>query len=95
MQYCDGKANPQNLIILAFILPYKHGIQLRVNDINKNAESLTKGLQQTQNFQQMYLLWVVLKALIFVPLYTAAPYLSLQIDKDVLLNSLFVILLRK
>jgi hypothetical protein len=47
MQYCDGKANPQNLIILAFILPYKHGIQLCVNDTNKNAESLTKGLQQT------------------------------------------------
>jgi hypothetical protein len=58
MQYCDGKANPQNLIILAFILPYKHGIQLRVNDINKNAESLTKGLQQTQNYQQIYLLWI-------------------------------------
>jgi len=56
MQYRDGKANPRNLIILAFILPYKHGIQLLVNDINKNAESLTKGMQQTQNYQQIYLL---------------------------------------
>jgi len=61
MQYCDGKANPQNLIILAFSLPYKHGIQLRVNDINKNADSLTKGMQQTQNYQQIYLLWISFK----------------------------------
>ena len=65
MQYCDGKANPQNLIILAFILPYKHGTQLRVNDINKNAESLTKGMQQTQNYQQIYLFWICFRGVYF------------------------------
>ena len=93
MQYCDGKANPQNLIILAFILPYKHGIQLRVNDINKNAESLTKGLQQTQDYQQMYLSWICFKgAYLCSTLHRTVPYISLQINKDALLNTLFVIL---
>jgi hypothetical protein len=62
------------LIILPFVQPYKHGIQLCPNGLNKNAGSMTKDCSKYKIINKCTCFEFVLKAFNFVSLCISVPY---------------------